>query len=459
MSGVRKKRGEGYEISDRLFLLYWHFWIGLVITPILLLMCITGGILLFEDEILLRIYPTELSYSSWQESEFERRLSQDYYDKLIPIVQEKLEPDQVVWRVELEHRKGRFPSVLVAPKNKPWPQQRYYVNTNTHELYPSPESRQHTNAEDQKDNDLFTSTTLFHRTLYMGLFGRLLVEFTATWLIATTLLGVFLWYRNRVPRSGKSESTQVASVFLLLRKFHVTAGLVSAIAIVTIAWNGLHYSELYGTLYHGIARVTGQYDYLLEVPKGKRAGQADLTPLELGQALRAARKHGLSWQRISIQRLSASNAALMIESGGDYPPSMTQTLYLDAHDHQLLARYDYRDLGWQARWNKWSYSLHTGSFGGIWTKILWMLVLVLIALLPISACGMTLARRRKHLLASGQAVSMMKLLPKRALPKTRWVWVGVGIVGILFPLIGLLAVAIASATWLLAPTRPRSVPL
>ncbi|MFM7932167.1 MAG: PepSY domain-containing protein, partial [Pirellula sp.] len=97
MSGLRKTRGEGYEISDRLFLLYWHFWIGLVITPILLLMCITGGILLFEDEILLRIYPTALSDSSWQESEFERRLSQDYYDKLIPIVQEKLEPDQVVW--------------------------------------------------------------------------------------------------------------------------------------------------------------------------------------------------------------------------------------------------------------------------------------------------------------------------------------------------------------------------
>ena len=149
----------------------------------------------------------------------------------------------------------------------------------------------------------------------------------------------------------------------------------------------------------------------------------------------------------------------MIESGGDYPPSMTQTLYLDAHDHEPLARYDYRDLGWQARWNKWSYSLHTGSFGGFWTKILWMLVLVLIALLPISACGMTLARRRKQLLASGQSVSIVKLLPKRALPKTRWVWIGVGIVGVLFPLIGLLALAIASATWLTAPTRPRSVPL
>lgn len=108
MSGLRKTRGEGYEISDRLFLLYWHFWIGLVITPILMLMCITGGILLFEDEILLRIYPNALSDSSWQENQFERRLSQDYYDKLLPIVQEKLEPGQVVWRVELENRKGRL---------------------------------------------------------------------------------------------------------------------------------------------------------------------------------------------------------------------------------------------------------------------------------------------------------------------------------------------------------------
>jgi uncharacterized iron-regulated membrane protein len=456
MSGLRKTRGEGYEISDRLFLLYWHFWIGLLITPVLLLMCITGGILLFEDELLLRVYPTELSDSQWQEGQFDRRLSQDYYDKILPMVQEKLEPDQVVWRVELEHRKGRFPSVLVAPKNKPWPQQRYYVNTNTQELYPSPESRQDANAVDQTDNDLFKSTTLFHRTLYMGWFGRLLVEFTATWLIATTLLGVLLWFRNKASKSGKRASTQSASMYLALRRFHSTAGLVSAIAIVTIAWNGLHYSELYGTLYHGIARATGQYDYLLDVPKGKQAGATDLTPLELGQALRAAREHGLSWQRISVQRLAASSGTLMIESGGDYPPSMTQTLYLDAHDHELLARYDYGDLGWQARWNKWSYSLHTGSFGGLATKILWMIVLVLIALLPISACAMTLARRRKQLLASDQTVSMIKLLPKRALPKTRWIWFALGVVGVLFPLIGLLAFAIASASWLLAPRRSSS---
>jgi uncharacterized iron-regulated membrane protein len=283
------------------------------------------------------------------------------------------------------------------------------------------------------------------------------VEFTATWLIATTLLGVLLWFRNKDSGLGKPESTKEASVFLLLRKFHVTAGMLSAIAIVTIAWNGLHYSEVYGTLYHGLARATGQYDYLLDAPKGKKAGSTDLTPLELGQALRSASKHGLSWQRISVQRLAASTGTVMIESGGDYPPSMTQTLYLDAHDHELLARYDYGDLGWQARWNKWSYSLHTGSFGGVWTKILWMVVLIVIALLPMSACAMTLARRRKQLLATGQAVSLMKVLPTRALPKSRWVWVAIGILGLLFPLIGVLVLAIASATWLLAPTRARMV--
>ena len=445
------------SISDRLFLLYWHFWIGVLVTPVLLLMCITGGILLFEDEILIRLYPTQLADSQWQKSKFEQSLSQDYYDKILPMVHQKLGPELVVWRVELENRKGRFPSVLVAPKNKPWPQQRYYVNTNTGELYPSPESAQGANTQEPNDNDLFTSTTLFHRTLYMGWFGRLLVEFTATWLIATTLLGVLLWFRNKDSGLGKPESTTGASVFLLLRKFHVTAGMLSTIAIVTIAWNGLHYSEVYGTLYHGLARATGQYDYLLDVPKGKKAGSTDLTPLELGQALRSASKHGLSWQRISVQRLAASTGTVMIESGGDYPPSMTQTLYLDAHDHELLARYDYGDLGWQARWNKWSYSLHTGSFGGVWTKILWMIVLMVIALLPMSACAMTLARRRKQLLATGQAVSLMKVLPTRALPKSRWVWVAIGILGLLFPLIGVLVLAIASATWLLAPTRARMV--
>jgi uncharacterized iron-regulated membrane protein len=143
----------------------------------------------------------------------------------------------------------------------------------------------------------------------------------------------------------------------------------------------------------------------------------------------------------------------MIESGGDFPPSMTQTLYLDAQDHSILKRYDYQDLGWMARWNKWSYSLHTGSFGGVVTKLLWLIVLLMIAFLPLSACAMSLARRRKQLLAAGQPVSFSSILPSRAIPEHRWVWLVVAAVGIVFPLIGLLALAIACATWLLNPPR------
>lgn len=461
MNGPRLERFRRYEVSDKGFLVYWHFWIGLLITPILLLMAVTGGILLFEDELLQRMDPSVHTDVPWLESLFKKRLREDYFDKILPMVENKLGPDAIVWRVELENRKGRFPSVLVAPSSKPWPQQRYHINMNTGELHPNPDSPGDVVPDvapdvalgEEKDNDLFASTTLFHRTLYMGWFGRLLVEFTATWLIASTLLGVLLWVRSRPSRSSKPVTSKAGRAYLVLSKMHTTAGIVSAFAIVTIAWNGLHYSELYGTLYHGIARATGQYDYLLDVPKGKQAGQLDLTPLDLGNALRAADEHGLAWQRISVQRLAASNAALMIESGGDFPPSMTQTLYLDAGDHALLARYDYSDLGWQARWNKWSYSLHTGSFGGVWTKVLWMVVLLMLAFLPISACAMTLARRSKQLQAAQEPVTLSQVFPRRSVPEHRWVWIAVGIVGVLFPLIGLLAVAIACASWLVRPMR------
>jgi uncharacterized iron-regulated membrane protein len=450
----RRKR---FEISDQRFLVYWHFWIGILIAPVLLLMSLTGGILLFEDELLLRLLPHPNAETDSLGQRFTQRLEADYYDQLLPIVESQLGPDAIVWRVELENHQGRLPRVFVASRSKPWPQKRYYVDPNTGEFFP-PLAKvdpydQNTNSYDTEDGDLFRSTTLFHRTLYMGWFGRLLVEFSATWLIASTLLGVLLWFRSRKSRAEKMVSSDAGSIYLKLRHWHSTAGILSAIAIVTIAWNGLHYSELYGTLYHGIARASGQYDYLLDVPKGTLAGQVELTPLELGKALRSAKASGLLWQRISIQRLAASSGALMIESGGDFPPSMTQTLYLDAQDHSILKRYDYQDLGWMARWNKWSYSLHTGSFGGVVTKLLWLIVLLMTAFLPLSACAMSLARRRKQLLAAGQPVSFSSILPSRAIPEHRWVWLVVAAVGIVFPLIGLLALAIACATWLLNPPR------
>jgi len=451
---IRKTRS--IDASDQRFLVYWHFWIGVFITPILLLMSLTGGILLFEDELQSVIYPSLFGDTTSVQQSLADDSGLEDLDRILPIIENKLGPDTIVWRVELENRKRKLPSVLVAPKSKPWPQQRYYVNLKTSELFPNPESVQASAPGGQKDNDLFESTTLFHRTLYMGWFGRLLVEFTATWLIASTLLGILLWYRSRSARVAKPVSSDAGNWYLAIKKLHSTAGIVSALAIVTIAWNGLHYSEIYGTLYHGLARATGQYDYLLDVPKGKQAGQVDLTPLKLGDALQSANKHGLSWQRISVQRLPASTAALMIESGGDFPPSMTQTLYLDAEDLSLLARYDYSDLGWLARWNKWSYSLHTGSFGGLWTKILWLIVLVLLAFLPISASVMTLARRRKYLIATGGKISLDKILPQRAIPEHRWVWVAVGVVAVLFPVTGLLWLSLGLSTWLLEPIRSRS---
>ena len=57
MLNPKLQRRKLFEISDQRFLVYWHFWIGILIAPVLLLMSLTGGILLFEDELLLRLLP------------------------------------------------------------------------------------------------------------------------------------------------------------------------------------------------------------------------------------------------------------------------------------------------------------------------------------------------------------------------------------------------------------------
>ena len=66
-------------------------------------------------------------------------------------------------------------------------------------------------------------------------------------------------------------------------------------------------------------------------------------------------------------------------NGADY--ALPTYIYLDAASGQLLAWKDARDLPRLMQWATYAYAVHFGTFGGVWTKLLWVLLGILPAAL------------------------------------------------------------------------------
>ena len=453
--------------SDHRFLIYWHFWGGLFVSPVLVVIAITGMIQLFRGEIESRIYrdivmesapspvgpesavgsgaaatntrPTTLGHEQFQE-----RLRNGYYQSALEISSRELAQGIRTVRVEIDNRRQRLPSLLVAPVERPWPQRRIYV---------APKREIITGS--LPDRTFFTRSLDLHRTLMAGTIGRLIVEFTTSWIIASILIGFQLWLRQKTPSKGINserktggESTKnidgryTPDRWWRWRSLHVAIGISTGLLVILIAWNGLQFSEIYGTLYHGIAHRTGQYEYLLDKPKPAYDDNTQPT-LPLDELLARGLANGMHWQRIAIQLPSNADDCVTIESGGDFPPSMTQTLYLDRIHGEVLRRYELSDLGPLAQWNKWSYPIHVGTVGGIATQLLWGAIMLALASMPLSAIAMIYSRWRRG----------ARPTPNRAAPGSLAMRVYVCLLGLLLPTVGLTMLGIIAADWLLVPWR------
>ncbi|MGD9720092.1 MAG: PepSY-associated TM helix domain-containing protein [Pirellulales bacterium] len=400
----------------------WHFYAGLIVAPVLVVMAATGALYIFKDE-LERVMYARLMFVTPAESgvsiDAQVATAQAACPNGFHIDQLEIPADTTRATAVYIHDEAEFRTLFVDP----------YRGTLLGELGPG---------------NFFDVVLKIHRTLFVGTLGRIVVELVTCWTIVLLVSGVYLWW----PRKGR----QVWGAWLprlrrhpyvALRDLHAVCGFYAALVAIIIAATGLLYTYVWGRGYAYAAVQSGAYDVFLKPPKSESPAGAARLPLDQIAAIAGRELPGCT---LGVSIPHAPDGAFVVFGTSPIGPSSDGVAIIDHATGKVLAQRDnseYPLLGW---WTSWNYPLHVGSILGLVTKVIWLAACIVLMLLPVTGVWMWWQRRPRG--KSG--------FPRRPVVRVpRALVVGIIALGAVLPALGLsiLALLLGEGLWSLARRR------
>ena len=387
----------------------WHFYAGMLIAPVLLVVATTGALYIFREEIESLVYADSM-YTAPADS----RVS---VDQQLEIARAAAGDGFKATNLYVPHEADRTPSVFVT-------------NGEQYNLMHVDPYRG-TALGSISSSGFFPIVLKIHRQLFVGTTGRIVVELTTCWTIVLVITGAYLWWpRKRGQVWGVWLPRIRGGWYRALRDVHAVSGIYVAAIALTIACTGLIYTYFWGKGYAYAAKETGAYSIYTDPPKSK--SPADARPLPLDDVVRIAQQR-MPEAELTLLLPKFEGAAHVIFASRPIGPSSDEVLVLDhASGEELMHRHnaEYPALGW---WATWNYPLHVGSVLGLPTKILWLVACLALMAMPITGVWMWWQRRPK-----GSAG-----LPRKSEARVpRWLVMVICGLGLVLPALGMSLVAI-----------------
>ncbi len=236
--------------------------------------------------------------------------------------------------------------------------------------------------------------------------GKLLVGISTLIFVIALISGVVIWWPRARKNLGKSLSISFSKGWKGFWKgLHVAGGMYALIFVLAMALTGLTWSfDWYRTAFYAVCGVEHTPHNLGQAPQtegaarhGERGGRGEGRRGGGGRHGHGGegRRHSEfgRWQGVYDELQAKNPGAAQITVG---PETATVTLGTTGNS-RAADRYEfnrrsgevtpsamYADANGADRLRGWIYSIHTGSLGGIFTRILWLLGALLGASLPLT---------------------------------------------------------------------------
>jgi uncharacterized iron-regulated membrane protein len=430
----------------------WHFYAGLFVMPLLVVLAVTGTLYCFQPQI-----------EPWL-----------YRDRMIvePAVQ-RMSYEALMARAAASEPRGAVPT-LVQIDTDPQRSAEFVFRLPSGEsesVYVNP----YTGAvlgTLSVEHRLMKVVRNLHRGLMLGKTGELVMELAGCWTLVMIATGVALWW----PKAGQKGGAVVPRLALRgrawWRELHAVGGIWLAAGALFFVLSGLPWSGSWGKQFKALA-TSAELGY----PKGAwgeahvhskpAAPAAGARPSEDAHAMHGMKMDDLPlpqtpWAvgltgvpesgsgthapaRVAIDdivTLAASKGvtedygiALPKSPQGVYTvsyfpadPRAERTLHVDQYSGQVLSEIAYRDYGTVAQWISYGTSLHMGRYFGLANQL--MCAAISLGLAAMAATGFVMWIMRRPARLPGAPSRPLVAVPMRAWKR------GLTALGIVFPLMG-----------------------
>ena len=346
----------------RRLLLQVHLWLGLTTGAVVAVVCATGAVLAFEDEIGRALHP------AW------------YHVKPHGA---RLPLDAAIARANTVLGEGRVTGVTVHADparalelrldGEDGAADRAFADPYTGRML----------GRYRSDATFFHLTEDVHRRLLAGEVGKRVVGVSTVAFLVILASGAVLWWpRGRRGLRARLTVRARAGWKRLAHDLHVSLGVYAVGFLFVMAFSGLVWA--FKWFEDGIYTVTRTAKHDATPPPSVYRPGA--TPAPLDAAFRTARGAlgAAATYTITLPKDSAAALAVRAVPHGAPHPRATDAVFLDAYTGAVvkLDRYGDRSLG--ARTRAAFYPLHVGSMGGLTTRVLYLLACVLGATFPVT---------------------------------------------------------------------------
>ena len=447
----------------------WHFYAGLLVAPLLVILAVTGAIYLFNDELNDAIYP-ELRFAPERTATLPPGRLIDNALAAVP---------GVATRIDMPADPRRTAQVFVTPRHgEPL---RVFVDPGSGRVLGSY----------VYSATLVGFADVMHGSLMIGTLGDRIVELAACWALVLIATGLYLWWPRRAQKiAGAIAPRLQAKGRVFWRDLHAVTGFYTAAFIAFLVLTGLPWAGLWGDGLNRVANTlgvgypaayrthgapanaitmksaVGEAPWTLEnapLPVSRPAPAAgdphaghtghdampasplplDTSSVTVDQVAALLAGHGLGGD----YRLSLPQGADGVYTAYTYPdrPQGQRTLHLDRYSGQLLAEVDYADYGWVAKAVELGVALHMGNYFGVANQIVMLLACVGVVALVITGAIMWWSRRPAGKLGAPAATSKLPLRGAALITL---------LLGAIFPLVGLSLLVVFGIEYVLARHWP-----
>lgn len=388
-----------------------HLWLSIPFGIIITLICFSGAMLIFEPEITKSIKSHVYYVSAWEGQPLPMQ-------ELMETVKATL-PDSVsVTGVTVFNDKSRTYQVNLSKPRRA----SLFIDQYSGEITGKYERLGFFSTMFRLHRWLLDSTNPHGDGVKVG---KLLVGISTLMFVIALISGVVIWW----PRACKNFKRSISISFKdgwrgFWKGLHVAGGMYALILLLAMSLTGLTWSfNWYRTAFYAVCGVehtprnfnkAGNEGKTIS-EKGLQKGERRSGGRHYGNVERSGRHHGEGHRRSEFGRWQQVYESLKVQNP-DAPQitvgSEKATVTLGTSGNSRASdRYEfnrrsgeitpvmkYADTAPADRLRGWIYSIHTGSLGGIITRILWFLGALLGASLPLTGYYIWIKRlRKKHL--------------------------------------------------------------